>query len=406
MSMDFARVLVVAALMIGLLYFVTVPQTGFINIGPGSGSTGGGGGSQWLPAGREKILQPSAGTGSTLITDSDFFVGTRYRETFKDIPLPRGGISMSGGQKLPLLASIANAEAKNGLFSYQKQRLAFQIDEDQRKNVKGAVLNFEVLDTNGLGELIISYNGIVVYSGYMTKGQQSIELDSSRLSKENVVDIESASSGWRVWAPSVYTINAEVRSSLVSGEYKDTRFNLTGTESSEYRLTRLVFATRQGERGNMTVKMNGKQVFRGMLPSGGLLDIDEKAVSGENVIAVAPIDEKESSVVLERIIIFFNSRGTQTIEKAIPVTQADRNKLPGAITFDIKSIVGTPSSLSMTLVDADSNQKQFLITDILKQNKTIVIEVTDKDLLLGNNKAIISASGDGGFEITDFQVKY
>lgn len=405
MSMDFARVLVVAALMIGLLYFVTVPQTGFFDVGPSSGGSGGGG-SQWLPAGREKISTPSLGTGSTLTTDSEFFVGTRYRETFKDISIPRGGITIGGGQKLPLLASASNVEVRNGLMSYQKQRLAFQIDEEQRKNVKGAVLNFEVIDTNGLGELIISYNGAVVFSGYMTKGQKTIELDGSRLSKENIVDMEAASSGWRVWAPSVYTINADIRSQLVSGQYKDTRFNLTGTESSEYKLTRLVFASRSGERGNVTVKMNDKQVYRGALPGGGLLDIPEKANSGENTIAIAPIDEKENDVILERIILFFNSKGTQTIEKAIPVTQADRNKLPGAITFDIKSIIGSPSSLSMTIVDADNNQKQFLITDILKQNKTIVIEVTDKDLLLGNNKAVISASGDGGFEITDFQVKY
>lgn len=402
--MDFARVLVVASLMIGLLYFMTVPQAGVFSVGSGSS---GNGGSQWLPAGREKITTaPSASIGGTLTTDSEFFVGTRYRETFKDVTLPRGGIAIGGGQNLPLLASIGNVEVKNGLFSYHRERLAFQIDDEQRKNVKGVVLNFEVLNTNGLGELIISYNGVVVYSGHMANGQKSIELDGSRLNQENIVDIEAASSGWRVWAPAVYAINAEVRSRLASGEYKDTVYNLTDTERSEYKLTRLVFSSRPGERGNVTVKMNGMQVFTGTLPGGGLLDITEKANAGGNVIAVAPIDERESGVILERIILFFNSRGAQTIEKAIPVIQADRNKLPGAITFDIRSIVGTPSSLSMTLVDADGNQRQFLITDVLKQNKTIVIEVTDKDLPLGNNRAVISATGDGGFEITDFQVKY
>ncbi len=405
MTMDFARVLVVAAIMLGVLYFMTVPQTGLFSIGRG-GSGGGVGGSQWKPANREVIPISSPGSGGTKQTfASEFFVGTLEGEALRDLSLPKEEFEISLTPKPTLLASVKDSEIRNGLLSYRNEPIAFQISDDAKKSIKGASLLLNVKDTNSLGSISISLNGESMFNGYLQKGEKIIEIGTEDLLKENIINVEVASSGWKIWAPSIYVIDAEVRVNLLSGSSKEIKFSLSSDEVADFKLGRLVLSPDSKGTGKISMSLNGDEIYAGTPKPGDWIEFKTKPKVGENVLTIVPV-EGEYTISLDRLIVFHNTKGKQTIERAIIVSQADYNLLPGAITFKIRQIIDTPSSLGLMLVDPDGDETKFLVTDVLSTNKTVVIEIKSTDLKVGVNKAVISASGEGGFEITDFQVKY
>lgn len=404
--MDFARVLLVGAIMMGILYFVTVPQQlGFT----GGGGSVGGGGTQWKPASREviDIGTPSTGQKTTLTSASEFFVGSVDSEAFNEINLPRDAFIISHLPRPSSLASADDAGIRNGLLEYKKERMMFKVEEGGIDDLKDIVLMIKVLETNSLGKLSVIFNGNLAFSGYLPKGEKAIPLDLSLLKEENTLDIETSSSGWRLWAPAAYVIDAEVRAQFLQGEEEQVKFSASREEVDRFKLGRLVFSAEPvNGGGNMTVKLNGREIFSGSPKKEERVDFRERPKEGENSISISSLEEGEYKVSLQRLLLFYDTKVKQTIEKGVLVSQADYNQLPGAIEFTVKSIIGSPSSLNMVVIDAQNKEHKFFIGDVIKQNKTVSVEMTQSDVSIGVNKAIISATGEGGFEIVDFRVRY
>ncbi len=98
-----------------------------------------------------------------------------------------------------------NFGIKNGIFfgkvSYKRK---FEIEDYILKNLKNATLSFSVKATNNYGDLYIVLNNETIFKNTALLGDYRLNIDPRR---ENVVEFGTSSSGWKIWAPSVYNIS-------------------------------------------------------------------------------------------------------------------------------------------------------------------------------------------------------
>jgi len=121
-----------------------------------------------------------------------------------------------------------NFGIKNGIFfgkvSYKRK---FEIEDYILKNLKNATLSFSVKATNNYGDLYIVLNNETIFKNRALLGDYRLNIDPRR---ENVVEFGTSSSGWKIWAPSVYNIS----NLSIEMDYSFKEINITLNNQTEY----------------------------------------------------------------------------------------------------------------------------------------------------------------------------
>jgi hypothetical protein len=188
----------------------------------------------------------------------------------------------SGEQKI---LSMSNITVANGLMNYMDRKISFDVGE--LESVERGKISIEVFNTNLYGPLIIYLNGKEIFSNYTPIGRYEIAFNISLLrEKNNLLEIGCGSSGWKLWAPTMYILSLNLSVDKLQLK-KRTYYFILGEEVQSLTGSRLVFSIdkRKGE-GNLIVRINGKEIYRGKDVS-PLIDFSWHDVAlrkGENII--------------------------------------------------------------------------------------------------------------------------
>jgi hypothetical protein len=230
--------------------------------------------------------------GSHSGTDKDY---TSNNITWKEIPL---GDIISKERTMQTTDLIEdNLSVQSGFFFGSREySRKVEIDPYVANNLNYATLNFRIEDTNNYGLLNVSIDNKTVFMENPLRGTYSVNL--SKMNKASVIYIKTESSGWRVWAPSMYDI---------SNMSLDTSYTTKETPQYEFDVPHYVYSTfYKGEIKfdsiypiDLKVFLNGDPVF-----------------SKANTFGKATITLSKNDLVPEKNIIEFESVKDFRLENA------------------------------------------------------------------------------------------
>jgi len=152
-------------------------------------------------------------------------------------------------------------EVSQGLFGNTEQQTDFTVDN--YKDAAEGIIKLRTWNSNYYGALIIKVNDKEVYRGVPAIGEQSIVFDGSILNFSNVIEVEAESSGWKIWAPTIYIFNADLSVNYLGKKTQSLSFDLTDLEAKNVDRARLlIFGVRNGP-GNLVARLNGREIFSG-----------------------------------------------------------------------------------------------------------------------------------------------
>ncbi|MGC9310135.1 MAG: hypothetical protein ACP5E4_00230 [Candidatus Aenigmatarchaeota archaeon] len=124
--------------------------------------------------------------------------------TWKEIPL---GDIISSEKTIKSSEVLAdNIKVQNGaFFGSTKYEREVTLEKDIFDGLEEASLSFNIDDTNNYGYLTILINNRTLLYEKPLMGSHKAE--RSDLKEKNMLEVSTSSSGWKVWAPSVYQMS-------------------------------------------------------------------------------------------------------------------------------------------------------------------------------------------------------
>ncbi len=243
------------------------------------------------------LLMVFFGGGISYTTDPH----TEYEnETFPDnlewktIELGTISLREQNGEKTEIIEN--DFAVHRGLFAgnleYSRR---FEIDEFVLENMDKTTLSFEVKNTNNYGNLLVTLNNETLMNENVIRGKYDFELNSL---EENIIEFETSSSEWKIWAPSVYIIsNLSLRTEYSFREFPEYDFFASKYIYNNQYKTELVFDFMGADR-EFNITFNNKTIYSDM-PLSRVTKIDlEDVKEGPNKIR-------------------FSSDGEATLENAV-----------------------------------------------------------------------------------------
>lgn len=196
-----------------------------------------------------------------------------------------------------------SGEVSNGVFAKEDKKIGFQVSRPDE--VSEALLGLKVWNTNYYGRFIVLVNGKEVYAGYPPVGEKLISFDKSLLKDDNVLEVMAESSGWRIWAPTVYSFDLNTEIDYLGKKTKSFTFDLNEEETKYMTKARIVvFGDRTGV-GSLKVRINGEEIYSGLttayqdFPTSILL-------TGNNTIDFSTEPNTTYRISSAQVIVFFD----------------------------------------------------------------------------------------------------
>ncbi len=209
------------------------------------------------------LLMVFFGGGISYTTDSP----AKYEnETFpndlkwKTIELGTVSLREQSGEKTEIIEN--EFAVHRGIFAgnleYAKR---FEIDEFMLENMDKTTLSFDVKNTNNYGSLSVILNNETLMNENVIRGKYTFELNSL---EKNIIEFETSSSGWKIWAPSVYIIsNLSLRTEYSFREFPEYDFFISKYIYNNQYKTELVFDFMGADR-EFNITFNNKTIYSDM----------------------------------------------------------------------------------------------------------------------------------------------
>lgn len=203
----------------------------------------------------------------------------------------------------PAASTVLLSESPGRVFSYttNKQQLNIEpvhifskIDSNSQQLVKSLTVSrnilknnfkeilFDVKDLNKLdsakllflikeskGPITITLNNNLIYEGELDSSQMPIELPKSYLlNTGNVLRMETASTGWRLFSSNYYLLQDVILvKSLNIKNNRVARGFLINTEDQKIRTAKLAYfiSCNDNQNGQLTISLNNRQVYRDLV---------------------------------------------------------------------------------------------------------------------------------------------
>jgi hypothetical protein len=193
-------------------------------------------------------------------------------------------------------------EVSEGLFGGNPKEADFTIEKYQ--DATEGIIKLNVTDSNYYGAMIISVNDKPVYTGVPAIGERTIMFDGSLLKANNTFTVDAESSGWKIWAPTVYLFDSSMSVNYIGRETQSLSFDLTASEINKLSRARLlIFGTRSGN-GNLVAKMNDREVFSGFTTVYTDFAIDNLK-EGKNVLDLSTEKNTVYNITSVQVVIFY-----------------------------------------------------------------------------------------------------
>ncbi|MFB6076077.1 MAG: hypothetical protein ABEK17_02940 [Candidatus Aenigmatarchaeota archaeon] len=396
--MDFARVLVVGLIIFGVLYVFFGGEPAFFDIGRDTG--------------QERNFEFKMATRedeNRTIEEGYFFIGKRKEHGTKRVNLNGGNyFGISSRESERNLLKIGEFKVSRGLVSKSNKKRKFYLSSEQLKNIQNAGLRAKISSTNQYGVLVIKLNGELIHEGLESEGELiEIPLDKSLLERENIIEISTTSSGWRLWAPSVYFISDfEIKSDILVKGTQSFTVSVPDWTYRNYNSARLVLShvERMGE-GRINVNFNGKNILNEKVSDYKIIDLNPEQINlkkEDNFIHFRTTDETEYRLK-SSLLLNWNEVKTGNVGIDIDITEEDIESLPGKIKFLVGDVYSDPGKLSLEVINPDS-EKHVLFDKGVSEGRMVRVDIQKEHLGIGKNEFIFSVGKNGGCKISDLEI--
>jgi len=365
------------------------------------GGLGGSPGYRFVPStGNRTTTQPK------ITAPKGDFVGTKEVEDFRYIALNTKPFKVSYITEKRSFADLQDMRIESGIMNTNEYNKVFSLTEDDLAKLSTATLSGEVFDTNMYGALLIGLNGEIIFSDYVSPGGNlDVSIDKSLFQIRNEFLVTAESSGWRLWAPTVYLIkNLELKSDFM-GEVSQSFDFYVNEDETPVNLGRLVlnFDEISGD-GKLLVSVNGEIVFNDTPKMIQWIDFENVTKEDKNTVEMVSERGTEFTVRSAEVIIFWNRQASEKMEMIIDLTSTQHKSLPGEIRFKVEKVFGTPTSLVATIQNPEGDKRSLVIQGVLEEGKTIKVTLPKEYAGVGRNRVVFSVTGSGGYTLSDFRV--
>jgi len=193
-------------------------------------------------------------------------------------------------------------EVSKGLFSTEDKSIGF--DVPNIGDVSEGIIELKILNSNHYGNLMIMVNGLEVYRGAPQIGKKLISFDGDILSDTNTINVMAESSGWKIWAPTVYIFDANVSVNYLGKKTQSFIFNLTDSEIIYISRARLlIFGTRDGN-GDLIARLNGVDIFSGFTTVYTDFSVDALKI-GNNILSLSTEPNTKYNITSAQLVLFY-----------------------------------------------------------------------------------------------------
>ncbi len=195
-----------------------------------------------------------------------------------------------------------DGEVSQGLFGRDAKKVNFAVDN--YKDASEGVIKLKTWNSNYYGNFFININGENVYAGVPEIGDKTIIFDGNAFKADNALEIEAESSGWKIWAPTVYIYDADFSVNYIGKKTQSLTFDMTKKEFTNVNRARLlIFGTRDGP-GDLSAKLNGREIYSGFTTVYTDFAIDSLR-EGNNTLDLSTEKNTRYNITSVQIVLFF-----------------------------------------------------------------------------------------------------
>lgn len=367
---DFVVLLIVAFVIIGAMVLVGGPLAEWA-------------GGEWSPGGGDGNVITSLDLGR---------VGSS--ETAASRTASFGSFTL-GETQAETLRQMDTLGVSAGYFGADSKKFKVRVDENVRSNLKNVRISFDIGETNLYGNLLIKWNDKVFFNRLANLNRYDFTIPPENVEASNNLEVCTAGPGLYFWASTYYSLE----DFNVVGEYgpeKFLSFKLYANEIEAWSKGVLKFYTTRDQTGEITVKLNGKEIYRETNPEHLVTeDIEYSEVGevlriGDNILSFKSTDAFKIDDVEFEVHL---STASLIKERDFEVTAEQMNLLDtngGEIRFMVDDIY-RPGVLSISINDNQLNMQS------IKTGEN-VIDFDPEYIFEGTNT--IKFSGTGSWDIS------
>jgi hypothetical protein len=306
-------------------------------------------------------------------------------------------LKIGGSTSLPNLR--VSSAAWFGLVQPDAKSFNVPVGHEILNGLRGAKISFDTGETNLLNNLVIKWNGKTVFERIANLNHYDVTIEKDYVKSSNVLEVSADAPGFQFWASNTYNL----RNFGITAEYGDEKFfsfEIYPNEMEAWNKGTIRFYTTSGQTGEITVKLNGKEIYNEQNPSHFVSinleysDIATVAKIGDNILAM----KSDNVFYIDNLnfdILLSTTRAERTRE--FNITEEDYGLLgraKGRISFNVDRVL-REGDLSIEI-----NGKELDVQRVeLGENE---VEFTSGEASKGMNT--LRFSGTGGWSISDVRV--
>lgn len=164
-------------------------------------------------------------------------------------------------QKINKRESISKRfEVFSGLFFGNKDfKAKYDVESKILNNLEKATLSFFIEEANNYGYLKVKFNNFSIYKGKPIIGKYEFNINPK---KENFIEIEATSSGWKIWAPNMYIIsNISINFDYILREHPEYKFFVPRYIYQNLYKSEIIFDFIDGKE-ELIITFNNKTIYK------------------------------------------------------------------------------------------------------------------------------------------------
>lgn len=192
---------------------------------------------------------------------------------------------------------LGTIELHNGLL-FGKKEYEFNLAS---KDIEQLQIDMSVKRTNNYGKLAVKANDNILLNDKLLLGDYSIPVSKQMFNGHVIIELEPESSSWRIWAPTLYEVEASL--DYVTHDKRTDEFQFTlGNETETLKYVTIGFLLDKNI-GDLIVDVNGNVVFAGPADKLQQIDVDTALVNkGTNTVRFEALEDS-----------FYSGQGVVTI---------------------------------------------------------------------------------------------
>lgn len=291
--------------------------------------------------------------------------------------------------------SVGDKELYNGLI-FGSNSLKYNIKADEPVKM---TVNFYVAKTNSYAPMMIKVDDNIIAKKVFVFGEYEIPVPKEFLSDEMIVEISALSSGWRIWAPTVYNLK-DIKVVVESFDQKinDFKFDIID-EYQTFKNGKIEFGVGEA-RGTFIAELNGKKIYSGPLDNIRFGESDIRFGTNSLVFRAGNHSEFSGNSV---VTITYTTRTEEKVEKSFDLSKSKYDSFTsGKIRFDVVNITKSGGVSVKILSGSEVLFKEY--QNLEERGYSLTFK--KNNVKVGSNTAVIESVDDSVFAIKNLEISY